>query len=167
MRRRFCHLSCHLPCLFLLLAAGTLPAQAETYRWSDPKTGQTVVSDTPPPGRIKPFSTADDTRAEEKPPPEAVRKAAENFPVILYVSTDCGQACTDARQLLTQRGIPFTEKDAQQHLSELKALVGDGYVPTLQVGKQSSKGFLASSYHDLLDWAGYPGRPAKKESNAP
>lgn len=166
MRRSSFYPSCHLPCLFLLLAAGMLPAQAETYRWSDPKTGRTVVSDTPPPRTVGPVGKAAAPDGD-KPLPLALQKAVANFPVTLYVSTDCGQPCTDARQLLTQRGIPFAEKDAQQHLSELKTLVGDGYVPTLQVGKQSSKGFLASGYHDLLDWAGYPGRPTKKESNTP
>lgn len=149
-----------LPCtLALLLIAGTQPALAETYRWTDPKSGQTIVSDTPPSGQIRQFRTAGDAGGDEKPLPEAVRKAAENFPVTLYTSADCGQPCADARQLLAKRGIPFTEKALKESadFAALKSLIGEAFVPTLQVGKQTLKGFQPDGYHDRLDWAGYPG----------
>jgi len=38
----------------------------------------------------------------------------------------------------------------------LKKLVGDAFVPTLRVGKQSTRGFEAGAYNNLLDLAGYP-----------
>ena len=60
--------------------------------------------------------------------------------------------------MLNSRGVPFTEKmvQKQEEFDELKQLVGDAYVPTLKVGKQSFRGFETGAYNNLLDLAGYP-----------
>ena len=39
---------------------------------------------------------------------------------------------------------------------ELKALIGDVFVPTVKVGKQNQRGFDSAAWHNLLDLAGYP-----------
>jgi len=54
--------------------------------------------------------------------------------------------------------VPFSEKmlQKQEDIDELKKLVGDAFVPTLRVGKQSTRGFEAGAYNNLLDLAGYP-----------
>ena len=43
-------------------------------------------------------------------------------------------------------------------------LVGDFFVPSIKVGKQSFRGFEAGAYNNLLDLAGYPKSAAKPAS---
>jgi len=84
--------------------------------------------------------------------------AAKNFPVTLY-TTDCGDACTKARSLLAKRGIPFSEKNAQQpdDQEELSKLLGGQLeVPVLKVGNNVVRGYEESQWHSALDIAGYP-----------
>ena len=68
-----------------------------------------------------------------------------------------------ARELLTRRGTPFTEKllQSQADLDELKALIGDVFVPTIKVGKQNQRGFDSAAWNNLLDLAGYPKNAGK------
>ncbi|MDR2189205.1 MAG: glutaredoxin family protein [Azonexus sp.] len=140
-------------CLALLVSLG---AAAETYRWVD-STGRVIISDTPPPGKAKAVSRTDDSESAGDAP-FATRKARENFPVTLYTAADCVDTCQRARDLLNSRGVPFTEKMLQkaEDANELKALVGDAFVPSLKVGQQSYRGFEAAAYNNLLDLAGYP-----------
>lgn len=145
-------------CLFALALLSSL-AFAETYRWTDPATGKTMITDTPPPGKIKNVSKSKTGASEESGPESfATRRAVENFPVTLYTSPNCVAECKNARDLLNKRGVPFSEKmlQKQEEIDELKALVGDAFVPSLKVGRQSVKGFQAESYNNLLDLAGYP-----------
>lgn len=154
------------PALSLRLAAGlllslcltSLSAQAQTYRWVD-SSGRTVISDTPPPGKAKGVAQLGGGSSEPgENLPFAVRKARESFPVTLFTSADCQQECRQARDLLNSRGVPFSEKMLQkaEDAIELKALVGDVFVPTLKVGKQGFRGFETGAYNNLLDLAGYP-----------
>lgn len=147
--------------IFLFLVLSSTSIQAETYRWTDPATGRTVISDTAPPGkarnvsRIQAASGADDATAA------AIQRAAENAPVVLYTGGECGTPCKQARDLLTGRGIPFTEKLVQSDadFEELRKLVGQLFVPALKVGKQTAKGYNPDTYDELLNNAGYP-KPA-------
>ncbi len=143
--------------LMLCLALSSACAMAETYRWVDPA-GRTVISDTPPPGRAHSVAKAGASNGNTDGLPFAVKQAVESFPVTLYTSADCVNECKQARELLNARGVPFTEKMLQtpQDFDELKALVGDAFIPSLKVGKQSFRGFEAGSYNNLLDLAGYP-----------
>ena len=143
--------------LMLCLALSSACAVAETYRWVDPA-GRTVISDTPPPGRAHSVAKAGASNGNTDGLPFAVKQAVESFPVTLYTSADCVNECKQARDLLNARGVPFTEKMLQtpQDFDELKALVGDAFIPSLKVGKQSFRGFEAGSYNNLLDLAGYP-----------
>jgi glutaredoxin len=84
--------------------------------------------------------------------------AAKNFPVTLYI-TDCGNACTKAREHLTKRGVPFNEKDAgtPEVQTELKKLIGALEVPVLAVGTITRlKGYDPAAWNAALDEAGYP-----------
>lgn len=154
--------------IFLLVAA--LAAQAQmTYRWVD-KEGKVHYTDRPPaPGEA--------AKVEQKRPAQlgadqtmsyAVRKATADYPVTLYTQTDCGEACKQARDHLTRRGVPFSEKavTTEDDLKALRALVGEGelIVPVVQVGSKSAKGYLASSWDGLLDAAGYPKANAKADT---
>lgn len=97
----------------LLLASATLGAQT-TYRWIDPATGRTVLSDLPPPAGAKRVDRSSPSFGDEAPPtqalPYAVRQASEKFPVVLYTNPGC-TTCKQARSLLDGRGVPFVEKE--------------------------------------------------------
>jgi len=143
--------------LVLCLALTSACTVAETYRWVDPA-GRTVISDTPPPGRAHSVAKAGASNGNTDGLPFAVKQAVESFPVTLYTSADCVNECKQARDLLNARGVPFTEKMLQtpEDFDELKALVGDAFIPSLKVGKQSFRGFESGAYTNLLDLAGYP-----------
>lgn len=157
------------PLLALCLALGGLTAQAATYRWVD-ASGRTVISDSPPPGKARAVTQTQSRPAQaDDALPYAVRRAAEAFPVVLYTAANCANDCQQARELLTQRGIPFTERLVQspEDIAELTQLVGDTFIPSLKVGKQSARGFAASNWNDLLDLAGYPKTALKKAPATP
>lgn len=142
----------------LSLLAASLLAHAEAYRWVDSATGRTVISDTPPPRSVKDVSRAKDTGSNPEGQSYAARKAAENFPVTLYTAAGCIAECKAARDLLNGRGVPFSEKMilTDEDQEALKKLVGDAAVPSVQVGRQSMRGFEANAFNNLLDLAGYP-----------
>ena len=143
--------------LAISLCLASLGVLAQTYRWVD-SSGRTVISDTPPPGKAKSVAQVGGNSEPGENLPFAVRKARESFPVTLFTSADCQQECRQARDLLNGRGVPFSEKMLQkaEDAIELKALVGDVFVPTLKVGKQGFRGFETGAYNNLLDLAGYP-----------
>lgn len=145
--------------LILVLFSGSTLAQT-SYRWINPKTGETMITDTPPPRNAKLLNR---WQSGEQDPNAglsyAARRAMQDFPVTLYTSSNCVAECKEARDLLNKRGIPFTEKDlkTKEDIDELKALLGDSLgLPALKVGNQTSKGFSADDYNKLLDLAGYP-----------
>ncbi|MEI7614191.1 MAG: glutaredoxin family protein [Betaproteobacteria bacterium] len=148
---------------FSLLSAALLMASVAgaqtTYRWVD-KSGQTVYSDLPPPPGTKQVVTQSrEERGEDQPLPYATRQAAEKYPVTLYTTANCLDACKHGRSLLNGRGVPFSEKmmSTQEEIDELaRKLGGEASVPSLFVGQQSFKGFESSAWTNLLDLAGYP-----------
>ncbi|MDR1889693.1 MAG: glutaredoxin family protein [Zoogloeaceae bacterium] len=161
------HLSLHHLFLALFCMTTGLVASAQTYRWTDPVTGQTMYSDSAPPGNAKNvvrISVAGTTMSDHSDLPYATRVAAEKYPVVLYTSESC-ESCTLARNLLNQRKVPFVEKSLQtdEDKTELSKLVGDAFVPSVTVGRQKVRGFNAAAYDSALDVAGYP----KTESAAP
>ena len=149
------------PIITISLLAVSLLAHAETYRWVDPATGGTVISDTPPPRSVKDVSKAKDSGSNPEGQSYAALKAAENFPVTLYTAASCIAECKAARDLLNGRGVPFTEKMIQtdEDQEALKKLVGDAAVPSVKVGRQSMRGFEANAFNNLLDLAGSPNTP--------
>ncbi|GIX28986.1 glutaredoxin family protein [Pelomicrobium sp. G1] len=141
----------------LLLAAGAAAAQQTLYRWVD-KEGRVHYTDTPPPAEAQQKERKKmGGGAGAAALPFAVRQAASRYPVTLYAG-DCGEACDQARRLLNERGIPYTERDGRlpAEQAELKKLAGAAEVPVLKVGGQVLKGFEASQWHLTLDAAGYP-----------
>jgi glutaredoxin len=141
------------------LAAGAALAQ-DTYRWIDEQ-GRVRYTDTPPPpgakGVQKTRRAAGGT-VETSQPPFELSRATKDFPVTLYTSPDCKQACARAREALNKRGVPFTEVqvwDSGSH-AELKKLSGDTMVPVLKAGPMVQKGFEQGAFDSLLDSAGYP-----------
>jgi glutaredoxin len=141
------------------LAIG-LAANAQTYRWTDPTTGQTMYSDIAPPRNAKNVTrigAGGGSVDDNSDLPFAVREAMSKHPVVLYTSPTC-ESCMPARNLLNQRKVPFTEKSLQieEDKDELVKLVGDAFVPSIAVGRQRVRGFDANAYNSALDLAGYP-----------
>ena len=141
----------------LLLAC--VAARADFYRWAD-AAGEIHYSDQPPPANVKQFEKikASGGKPDAAPLPYALQVAVKNFPVTLYVS-ECGDACTLARDLLAKRGIPYTEMDATDAATqdELRKLTGGALeVPLLKVGPDVTRGFEAVGWNTSLDAAGYP-----------
>lgn len=145
--------------LLICLAVMPLGAQAgELYRWVDAQ-GKVHYGDVPPVDAMQVTSIkspAAVTPGEDLP--YETRRAQQNFPVILYVADNCAEYCDKARNLLSKRGIPFSEKrlQTQEELVAFKTLSGFDSTPTLAVGNTFLKGFLAEQWHSELDIAGYP-----------
>ena len=143
-------------CLLLFWACAAL---AQQYRWIDEK-GRVQYTDTPPPPTAKGVQKKA-LRSEPAPSGQeafAFQVARKNSPVKLYTSPDCGPSCEDARKLLVQRGIPFSETSVTkiEQIEEVKRLTGSSMVPVMVVGSAVQKGFETEIYHRALDTAGYP-----------
>jgi hypothetical protein len=143
----------------LALAIGGVQA-GEFYRWVD-SSGKVHYGDQPPTTEgaqveHKKFSSAPED--DDADLPYETRRAHENFPVTLYTSSNCKEPCTQGRDLLNKRGIPFTEKSlvTQEDVDSFKKLTGSGMTPTLAVGKSYLNGFEAGQWSSELDTAGYP-----------
>jgi hypothetical protein len=146
--------------IFLLMSLLVLTnVQAgELYRSID-KDGKVHYSDTPLEGTedFEKLKSSNEPVPSENVPYETQR-AMQNFPVTLYVIPDCGSACQLARELLGNRGVPFTEKQlvTKDDWVEFRKNSGDSKLPALQIGKTWLSGFQAEQWNNELDFAGYP-----------
>lgn len=141
----------------LALASASLGA-AQLYQWKDAQ-GRTVYSDQPPPPNVR-TSVQKTFKGNliESGESYATKTAREKNPITLYASA-CGAPCDQARQLLAERGVPFSSKDPQaspEAQAELKKVTGRLSVPVLVVGSDKVDGFEAGQWQALLDRAGYP-----------
>jgi len=146
--------------LIVALVLATGPAAAgKLYKWID-KDGNLHYTDQPPPAEAK---TAEQKKfgdnASDAPVPYALQQAVKNFPVTLYSADQCGDPCNKASALLSQRGIPFAQKDARDPAvaEELKVLNGGKLeVPLMKLGSQVVRGYEENTWNTTLDAAGYP-----------
>jgi glutaredoxin len=166
--------------LLPVFALACVAAQADLYRWVDAD-GKVHYSDQSPPANIKQFEKIKATggKPSDAPLPYVLQQAVKNFPVTLY-SSECGDTCTRARELLAKRGVPYTEMDATDPSAqeELRKLTGGPLeVPVLKVGHDALRGFEEGRWNTSLDAAGYPQtavipprpptKPAKPAAAAP
>lgn len=145
--------------LLLCCIAAGLAQAAELYRWVDAD-GKVHYTDQPPPPSAKKVeqkklsgSTIDTSQL-----PYATQQAIKKSPVTLYAN-ECGEPCTQAREHLGKRGIPYTGKNPETSVADgeaLKKLVGSAIVPVLVVGSSVSKGYEKGAWDAALDAAGYP-----------
>ena len=90
--------------------------------------------------------------------PFDLRQVTVKYPVTLYVITSACEPCTSARQMLKQRGIPFSERTVatSQDGDALQRLTGGQDAPTLMIGSQTLRGLSPDVWNSYLDAAGYP-----------
>ncbi len=88
--------------------------------------------------------------------PYALRQIATRFPVTLYTGNDCAP-CASARNLLVNRGIPFTERTvtSNEDIAALERLSGGSSLPFGTIGGQQLSGFSDTEWTQYLDAAGY------------
>jgi glutaredoxin len=149
-----------------ILAIMSCGAQAGgVYRWVD-EAGKVHYGDTRAPevttAEKKKFGSSQATGDEGLT--FETRRAKQHFPVTLYVTDSCGDPCKQARNLLSQRGVPFTEKNltTQEDINAFRKMTGADNVPVLYVGKNILKGFQNEQWNGELDAAGYPKHAAVK-----
>lgn len=158
------------------LAVASAPSLADQlYQWKDAQ-GRMVYSDHPPPPSIRNVQQKSfKGNLIEHGETYATRIAREKYPVTLYAS-DCGAPCDQARLLLNERGIPFSNKDPQTNpeaQAELHKLTGRLNVPVVVIGSEKIDGYETGQWHAALDRAGYPkslppgSKPAPAAAPAP
>ncbi len=143
---------------------GTAPGAAqagELYRWTD-KQGVVHYGDYP--------QTEDAQQVKITVPteeaasgvgadiPYEARLAAQHFPLTLYVFVACDEGCKQARAYLKKRRVPYTENviKTPEEFEAFKQKTGMDALPALMVGRKWLRGFLASTWDEELDAAGYP-----------
>lgn len=86
-----------------------------------------------------------------------LRQITSRFPVTLYTGDNCAP-CVNARNLLVNRGVPFTERTigSNEDIDALQRLSGNTGLPFGTIGKQQLHGFSDSEWTQYLDVAGYP-----------
>ncbi len=89
--------------------------------------------------------------------PSELRQIVGKYPVMLYTSSGCAP-CNSGRELLGNRGIPFSEKtvSSAEDGEALQRISGGTSLPFLTIGKQQIKGFSEPEWTQFLDAAGYP-----------
>lgn len=142
----------------LLLAVCSVQAQ-QVYRHvgADGKVSysdQPPASDAAPQGRTGGAATP---ASSGSPLPYELRQTATRYPVTLYTSDNCAP-CTSARNLLVQRGVPFTERtvNSREDTEALQRISGEASLPFGSIGGQQLRGFSDAEWSQYLDAAGYP-----------
>lgn len=148
-----------------LLAAGHAAAQDDDdgdklYKWVD-EDGNVTYQDQPPPdesGQVQTFGEP----AGESEDAAAAGTTLPDVDITLYSIEVCN-ACDLVRELLDERGLPFTEKDAEHSVAvqdELREVSGVLSVPVLAIGDEVLSGFNRELILRVLRDAGFPTTPA-------
>lgn len=148
-------------CLLSMMVLSFSASAQSLYKWVD-KDGKVHYSDEPPPKEIKKVEQPR-LRAgsiDTSGLPYETQRAAQNFPVTLFTTTDCGNPCEQARDFLARRGTPYSEKSLAnaEDIAAFKGVFGgeNPQVPAMLVGSQKQQGFEATAWSGILDMAGYP-----------
>lgn len=147
--------------IIMLLLAMQPALAGDLYRWVD-STGHVHYGEAPPNDarqlQEKTFGTPASAVTGDDALSFEMRRAKQRFPVTLYVADNCKEPCQQARDFLNKRHIPFSEKrlTTQDEIDAFKRESGGDITPTLSVGSEWLKGFLARNWQDELDAAGYP-----------
>lgn len=146
--------------LLALAAAGAAQAQQPMFRIVGPDGRVTYTDRAPTEGvnNARPATPGARSSADAGGAalPFEVRQVANRYPVTLYTGKDCAP-CQSARNLLVNRGVPFTERtvDTNEDIEALQRLSGDTSLPFGTIGGQQIKGFSDLEWSQYLDAAGY------------
>ena len=137
----------------LLLAAG---AQAQVYRLVGPD-GRVTYSDQPPAQQAREVAGSGGAARGGGALPYTLTQTMQRYPVTLYSGKNCAP-CDGGRNLLVNRGVPFTEKtvESSADIAALQRLAGAADLPVVTIGAQRLKGYSDSEWTQFLDAAGYP-----------
>jgi glutaredoxin len=162
----------------LLWSAATDTAAQAVYRIVGPD-GKVTYSDRPPQdpkttvtptkaGGTGSSSSATGTTASNPALPFALQQVVTRYPAVLYTTKDC-PICDQGRTLLTQRGVPFTEKtvNTREDQTAFKRINADSSLPLLVLGSQQIKGYSESEWQSYLDAANYPKSSALPRAYSP
>lgn len=140
---------------FLLCATS---AQAQLYKWVGPD-GKVTYTDSPPPSSAKQVETkaVAGGGVNTSGLPYELSEAVKNHPVTLYTTSNC-VPCDEGRKLLTERGIPYSEKtvNSKEDNAQFKKVNSEGRLPFLLIGRKQERGFERSAWDLTLTAAGYP-----------
>lgn len=142
--------------LVAVMAIGaSMPAWA-LYKVVGPD-GKVTYTDRPPTGEFSPSRGGPESHASTAGLPYELQQAVSKHPVTLYTSDNCG-ACDEGRALLTQRGVPFTEKtvNTPTDVAAYKAQESQARLPLLKIGAKRLVGLQRKDWNAYLDAAGYP-----------
>ena len=146
--------------LFASMLLLTTAAQSQTIYRIVGADGSITFSDKPPIATEKATvldSTGRPAAASTASLPAELRQVAGKYPVSLYTSTGC-LPCNQGRDLLSNRGVPFTERTVStpEDSAALQRISGENSLPLLTIGAQQIKGFSDSEWTQFLDAAAYP-----------
>nr|WP_092957674.1 glutaredoxin family protein [Paracidovorax konjaci] len=137
--------------------AAAVPVGAQTvYRIFGPD-GKVTFSDRAPDAKTAPAPLASGRSAAGAALPYELQQIVGRFPVTLYTSNDCAP-CSNARDLLANRGVPFTERtvNTNEDIDALQRMSGSTTLPFGTIGSQQLSGFSDAEWTQYLDAAGYP-----------
>ena len=146
-------------CAAITALAAAAQAQ-QVYRIVGPD-GKVTFSDRPPAGGAESTQSSSSqgsgSSSGNDALPYQLRQVAARFPVTLYTSSDCAP-CNSARNLLVNRGVPFTERTVASNddIDALKRLSGESSLPFGTIGGQQIRGFSDTEWSQYLNAAGYP-----------
>ena len=137
----------------ITLASSQLYAQ-QVFKSVD-KQGRVTYSEVPPlPGSGDKLTGESASNAAL---PYSLQQVVSRYPVTLYTAENCAP-CISARLMLTQRGVPFTERtvSSNEDIDAYKKLNGDTSLPLATIAAQQLKGYEETEWTKYLDAAGYP-----------
>ena len=137
----------------ITLASSQLYAQ-QVFKSVD-KQGRVTYSEVPPlPGSGDKLTGESASNAAL---PYSLQQVVSRYPVTLYTAENCAP-CISARLMLTQRGVPFTERtvSSNEDIDAYKKLNGDTSLPLATIAGQQLKGYEETEWTKYLDAAGYP-----------
>ncbi|STQ90291.1 DUF4124 domain-containing protein [Iodobacter fluviatilis] len=150
--------------ILLLASLLAMPAfAAKVYQWRDAD-GRVFYSDQPAPGQ--------NARERNIRVPSNTASPSQDQPVmVLYVSPECGQPCSDAVEMLDSRKINYELKNpsrSEPQMIEFINLVGSLSVrtPVLVMGKKVLSPWDKLIWSATLNKAGYPAQEKKNASQA-
>lgn len=149
-----------LVCSAAALALASPALAQQVYRIVGPD-GRISFSDQPPatstPATAAGATASRSSEGPNPPLPYELRQVVAKFPVTLYTTKTC-PPCDQARALLAQRGVPYTEKTvtSADDVQALQRLSGGSSLPFGTIGAQAMKGFAEVEWRQTLDLAGYP-----------